>query len=120
MKSLRFIKEKLPSLNNLQSPIAIVTDDEKAVCNAIDNTLTGVVHVRCWNHIINSAKIWLRRHGAKSDEIPVYVLNLRELFHQPSYKVYLGKLDSVKVNWSKAFLDYFEGNIHVEVRKLYS
>lgn len=88
-KFMMFMKEKLSSLNNLQLPVPIVTDDEKAVCNAIDNILTGVVRVSCWNHIINSAKLWLRRHGAKSDEIPVYVSNLRKLFHQPSSEAYL-------------------------------
>ena len=100
---------------NLKSPIPIVTDDEQGVCNAIDKTLVGVTHVKCWNHILNSAKLWLRLHGAKSAEIPVYISNLRELFHHQSYQDYLTKLDAIKVNWSLAFLEYFEKNIHFEV-----
>ena len=51
-------------------------DDEN---NAIDKTLIGVACVGCWNHI-NLAKLWQRKHGAKSDEILVYVSNPRELF----------------------------------------
>lgn len=112
---MTFIKKNLSSLSNVQSLVPIVTDNEKAVCNAIDKTLTGVVRLSCWNHIINSVKLWLRRHWAKSDEIPVYVSNLRELFHEPTYKAYLGQLETLKVNWSKAFLDYYNENIHVEV-----
>ena len=112
---MSMIKKGLPSLMNLKSPIPIVTDDEQGVCNAIDKTLVGVTHVKCWNHILNSAKLWLRRHGAKSAEIPVYISNLRELFHQQSYQDYLTKLDAIKVNWSLAFLEYFEKNIHFEV-----
>ena len=112
---MTLVKKELPALNNLKSPIPIVTDDEQGVCNAIDKTLTGVIRVKCWNHIINSAKIWLRRHGAKSVEIPVYISNLRELFHQSTYQEYLNKLECLKVNWSLAFLEYFEQNIHSEV-----
>jgi len=40
---MTFIKTKLSSLSNVQSPLPIVTDDEKAVCNVIDKTLTGVL-----------------------------------------------------------------------------
>ena len=104
---MTLVKKELPALNNLK-PIPIVTDDEQGVCNAIDKTLTGVIQVKCWNHIINSAKIWLRRHGAKSAEILVYISNLRELFHQPTYQDYLHKLECLKLNWSLAFLEYFE------------
>ena len=57
---MTLVKKELPALNNLKSPIPTVTDDEQGVCNAIDKTLTGVIRVKCWNHIINSAKIWLR------------------------------------------------------------
>ena len=60
---MSMIKKGLPSLVNIKSPILIVTDDEQGVCNAI--------RIKCWNHILNSAKLWLRGHGAKSAEIPV-------------------------------------------------
>jgi len=112
---MTFIMEKLSSLNNVQAPIPIVTDDEKAVCNSIHKTLTGVVRVSCWNHIISSVKLWPRRHGAKSDEIPFYVSNLRKLFHEPTNEAFLRKLQILKVNWSQAFLDFYMQKIHVEV-----
>jgi len=44
---MTFIKAKLSSLSNVQAPIPIFTDDEKAVCNSIDKALTGVVCVSC-------------------------------------------------------------------------
>ena len=112
---MSLVEKELPSLVSIKSPIPIVTDDEQGVCNTIDNILTGVIHFKCWNHIINSVKLWLRRHGAKSAEIPVYVSNLRELFHQQTYQDYLIKLESLKVNWSLAFLEYYNRNIHSEV-----
>ena len=91
-----FIRKELPSLSDVTTPIPIVSDDERGICNAIDKHLTGVVRVSCWNHIINAAKVWLRKHGAKSVEIPVYVSNLRELFHQPTYQAYLRNMYALK------------------------
>ena len=86
------------------------------MCNAFDKTLTGIIRVSCWNHIINSAKLWLKRHGARSDEIPIYVSNFRDLLHEPTCNAYLRKLEMLKANWSKAFLDYY--NIDVDVQYL--
>ena len=56
---MNFINLKLPSLSKLKEPIPIVTDDELGICNAIDKCLPGVYHLQCWNHLINSIKIWL-------------------------------------------------------------
>ena len=47
----------------------MVVDDEMAICNAVDESLSGVARVRCWNHTINAVKLWLQRHGANSSEI---------------------------------------------------
>ena len=109
------LKEQIPSLSTIKSPAAIVVDDETALCNAIDRSLPGVARVRCWNHTINAVKLWLRRHGAVSDEIPVYVSNLRDLFHQPSVEEYEAKLEQLKIKWSDAFLEYYNESVHPEV-----
>jgi len=80
-----FIKDKLTSLDNLKPAVPIAIDDEKA----IDTTLSGVVRLSCWNHIINSAKLWLRRHGKKNLMKFQY---LREFFHQSTYQNYCTNL----------------------------
>ena len=54
------LKEEVPSLCGVKSPVPIVVDDEIALCNAIDEVLPGVVRVRCWNHTINAVKLWLQ------------------------------------------------------------
>ena len=59
---LRLISEKVPLLHRQENLLPLVADDEKAICNAIDRILPSVYHLRCWNHTINSAKAWLRRH----------------------------------------------------------
>ena len=60
-------------------------------------------------------KLWLRRHGANSDEVPIYVLHLRELFHQEIEFAYQEKLQELYEGWSKAIVDYYMQNIHKEV-----
>lgn len=94
-------------------PRALVTDDEKGLCHVIDNCLQGVAGLRCWNHTINSVKLWLRRHGANSNEIPVYVSNIWKLLHQPTENDYVNKLEELQVNWSKPFLDHYLQEIHL-------
>ena len=72
----------------------------------------------CWNHLINAAKVWLKNHGASHAEVPVYVSHIHELLNQPSSEAYVTKLDILKRQWSKAFLEYFMSQIHPEVRIL--
>ena len=102
---MEHLREEIPSLSTAKLPVPIVVDDEIALCNAIDASLPGVVRVRCWNHTIIAVKLWLRRHGAVSAEIPIYVSNLRDLFHQPSEEAYRNKLEELKTKWSEVFLE---------------
>lgn len=109
------LKEEIPSLSAVKAPVPIVVDDKMALCNAIDESLPGVTSVRCWNHTISAVKLWLRRHGAVSDEIPVYISHLRDLFHQPSEEAYGNRLEQLKTKWSDAFLEYYYNSVHPEV-----
>ena len=59
---------------------------------AIQKHLPKVVCLRCWNHTINAAKVWLKKHVATSQEVPVYVSHLRELLNQCSTSGYEEKL----------------------------
>lgn len=110
-----FMKHVSKILPPLKEDVPIVTDDEVAICNAIDLHLPKLVRVRCWNHTINAVKVWLRGRGAITTEIPVYVSHLRELLHQPSEKAYLKELQVLESKWSRAFVDYYKSVIHPEV-----
>ena len=113
---LSCISEMVPLLHKEKNILPLVADDEKAICNAIDKVLPSVYRLRCWNHTINSIKTWLQGHGAASSEIPVYVASMRELFHQANETEYLAKLEELKKDWSSSFLQYYEQEIHPEVR----
>ena len=87
---MSLMKAQLLSLQNLQSPIPLVVDSEAALGNATKRNLPGVKLVKCWNHVINVAKRWLREHlkgispeSPKSLDSSVFVTHLRNLFHQP-------------------------------------
>ena len=69
----------------------------------------------CWNHTINAIKTWLRKHGAASTEIPVYISHVRELLNQVSHDNYAEKLKQFEINWSHAFRQYYMDVIHSEV-----
>lgn len=34
-----------------------MTDEEAAICNAIDIHLPSLSRLKCWNHVINAAKV---------------------------------------------------------------
>jgi len=120
---MSLMKAQLPSLQKLQSPIPIVVDSETALGNAIESNLPGVKVVKCWNHVINAAKRWLREHlkgtspeSPKSLEIAVYVTHLKDLFHQPDEESYKSKLDDLKGYWNMPFREYYSHHIDPQVR----
>ena len=112
---VKFAGETIPALKRPSKQIPIVTDDEKGVCNAVDQHLPGVVRLLCWNHVISAAKAWLKGHAATSAEIPIYVSNLRALFHQKSENAYEKRLLELEKKWSESFQECYRQSIHPEV-----
>lgn len=99
---MKFISTKFPTLSQSDHPIKVplVTDEERAICLAIDNWIPGFIRLRCWNHTLSAAKFWLKKHGATSQEIPVYMEDLRSLFHASSIEEYQTGLEKLKVRFS--------------------
>ena len=108
------IARELPCLVSGTYVVPMVTDEEKGF-EAIDQYLPKIRRFFCWNHIINSVKTWLKSHGATSPEVPAYVSDLRELFHQETEKDYLLRLDEVQLKWSQPFLHYYMSEVHKKV-----
>ena len=112
---MKVLASEIPSLVHGKLKFPIVTDDEKAFRSTINQYLPQCVQFFCWNHVINSAKLWLRRHGASTAEVPVYVCHLRDLFHNKSENEYLENLEVLKQEWSEAFVNYYDKEIHNKV-----
>ena len=111
---MRVVASELSCLVSGKYMVPLVTDEEKGF-EVIDDHLPKIRRFFCWNHIINAAKIWLKRHGASASEIPVYVSNMRELFHQETEEKYVICLNQVKLNWSEPFVHYFLTELHNKV-----
>ena len=47
----------VPTLKRKGKLVPIVTDEEAAICNAIDIHLPSLSRLKCWNHVINAAKV---------------------------------------------------------------
>ena len=105
--------DKVPSL--LKSVYPIVTDEEKAINNAISNVLPQAKRLRCWNHIFRGARHWLHSHGVSNSKVQEFISDLRELFHKPSLQNYTEAYKSLSSNWNKAVHEYYDKTIHPEI-----
>ena len=112
---MKMVSEMAPSLHTGFWKIPLVSDCEEGICEAVDKHLTNVVRLRCWNHVINAAKTWLRCHGAQASEIPFYVSCVKELLHQSCEEEYTSCLKKLEVKWSRAFSEYYMDHIHCKV-----
>ena len=106
----RTLKAMVPSLNRSQSPI--VTDQEKAIINAIAAEVPQMPHVYCWNHVLQDMCRWLREHGAPSEDVTVYMEHVRQLLHQPSKEAYHTLLRKHQMSWDETFNAYYTNSIH--------
>ena len=112
---MEMVGANVPALRKGKHRIPIVVDEESGIRNAIKQFLPNSKRLQCWNHTINAAKAWLKKHGATSSEVPVYVSHIRELFHQPSEKEYVSRLEELRSNWSQAFSEYYTSDVHPKV-----
>ena len=46
-----------------------MTDDEKGIVESIKSVLPNLKWLRCWSHIFQDVRRWLRSHGALSQDI---------------------------------------------------
>lgn len=106
-------KKLVPSLSRTTYPI--VTDEERAIVNAISDIFPNIPQLRCWNHIFRNITRWLRTHGAKSIDISIYMDDIRTLFHLPTENEYNKSLANMKNKWSSPFFDYYQNNINPDI-----
>ena len=124
---MQCLTDRIPSLVSGKKNIPLVTDEEVGIkvvsCDifdvnksfyytdehsgqAIQKNLSKVVWLRCWNHTIKAAKVWLKKHGATSQEVLVYVSHLCELLNQCNTCGYEEKLKQFEGLWSKPLYQY--------------
>ena len=122
---LETIKEKIPRLGN--SKLAIVTDRETGIINAIKKVFPNLTLLVCWNHILRDTKDFLRKCGETSTNIEAINQQLKDLLKCDSldnYKDMLyGDISNQKENpgvrsfWSVPFVEYFDRNLDKVIRE---
>ena len=71
--------------------------------------------VYCWNHIFQAMRLWLKKHGAPSQDIAVYSEDVFKLFHSKSIEQYEQQLAVISEKWDAAFEHYYRNEIHPDV-----
>lgn len=112
---MKYIADAVPKLVNGEITVPLVIDDEVGLFKAVGKHLTCVKRVMCWNHTINSVKVWLKKHGATTAEIPAYISHVRELLCQTSLFNYEENLKLFQDEWSQSFSTYYVQSVHPKV-----
>ena len=113
---LSICKKMVQSLKSATCPL--VTDEERGIVNAVAEVFPQIPQLRCWNHIIRDVKAWLRKHGASSEEVSVYVADIQNMFHLPTEKQYTDSLQEMEKRWSAPFFDYYKLHIHPDIHSV--
>ena len=96
----------------------LVVDEEKGIVNAVTTNLPSATCLRCWNHLLRDVKRWLRSHGATSDDVSIYLSDLRELFHQPTMAEYESMLEVATQKWSAPFPEHYTNEIAPDIASI--
>ena len=96
----------------------LVVDEGKGIVNAVTTNLPSATCLRCWNHLLRDVKRWLRSHGATSDDVSIYLSDLRELFHQPTMAEYENMLEVATQKWSSPFREYYTNEIAPDIASI--
>ena len=93
----------------------LVTDGEENIIRAINKCLPHVKSLRCWNHLLSSARYWLKKHGATTGECSVYTQDIKQLLMSTSEEEYRKLFSILSGRWSQPFCDYYHSSIEHEV-----
>ena len=83
--------------------VYIVTDEEKAIVNAIRSRLPDLPLFRCWNHVWQNIKRKLKNDCkiTKREDLKKYKRDIRRLFLQKSETDFYKALSKCKNTWNK-------------------
>ena len=99
-----------------RTPCPIVTDEEQSFVSLLSQYMQSP-HLRCWNHIRTTMR-WLQSHGAPTQDVAVYMSDIRYLLHLPSEEEHTIEFDCLSLNWSTPFLDYYMSTIQYPLHNI--
>lgn len=108
-----FVRTRIPRLKTKQIPV--ITDRERGIRNALNTVFPNLKVFVCWNHIFRDLDFWLKKRSAPLDNIKVYKTDIRKLMQCTSETEYSNLLETLKINWTESFLEYFEQNLDNDI-----
>ena len=65
---------------------------------------------------MRDAMRWLRGHGAPTQDVSIYIMEIKKLLHLPSENEYTQKLSEMTSKWSAPFHEYYNQNINPDIK----
>ena len=115
------VKQRIPRLKDKN--LAIVTDRETGIINAIKNVFPNLTLLICWNHILRDTKEWLRKNGKNEQNTLEIVKQIKCLLESPSEEAFDTLLNGgsgvrgFRVIWSQLFVTYFDKQLAPTLKK---
>ena len=71
------IKDKIPRLGRKR--VALITEREAGIVNAIEKVFPNAQLLICWHYILRDLKFWLSKHGATPKDLQFYDNQVKKL-----------------------------------------
>lgn len=108
------INELIPVLMD-KNKAFFATDHEDAFRNAIKTNFPESIVLRCWNHLFNNIRDWIKKHNGRRLDSKIYCNDCRDLFKCESKESYDELLSTKREYWDPAFCQYFLTYIHPDI-----
>ena len=112
---LNVLKTKIPNLSRQKFTVAI--DRETGIHKDFENVFPQCNILHCWNHIKRDIRYWLNKHGARKDEIGVYIQDVIRIMQTDCIDALQQKFAELSNKWSKAMVDCFEDNLRCSIEQ---
>ena len=110
-----FIAEKVPILKSTSIPF--ITDREPALTNAVKMFFPDMAVFHCWNHIRRDFKEELRKQGADSTEMSVYLSEWKQMSQCSSESHFIETYEELTCKWTQSVKTYFDKSIKPDILK---
>lgn len=81
--------------------ITVIVDRETGISNAIKKSLPNSQVLYCWNHLKSDVKHWLRKQGAKPEDLVVYINDINKILQCEKEVDYEELCNEWTSKWSK-------------------
>ena len=88
--------------------IVFTMDRETSFAKELRRQIPGASIVFCHNHILTDVKVWIKKHGGKSDDIKALTAQVKILLDCTSEIEFDDKYERYRDEWSQSYVRYIE------------